>query len=113
MALLSCSCGNDEGAESASRSRSSQWRMEVRHRRDDPIGPLTPGGRDRVVVEMIVGELGDPGPAALMDMNMLAAVPGQGRSLTDYDALLSAARPTAYSRPSHKFGSERDRGRRA
>ena len=40
MASLSCSCGKDEGAESASRSRSSQWRMEDRHRRDDPIGPL-------------------------------------------------------------------------
>jgi hypothetical protein len=55
---------------------------------------MTPGGRMRVV-EMIVGELSDPGPAALMDMNMLAAVPGQERSLTEYDAeydaLLSAA----------------------
>ena len=33
----------------------------------------------------------DPGPAALMDMNLLAVVPGQERSLTEYDALLSAA----------------------
>ena len=51
---------------------------------------MTPGGRI-TVVEMIVGELSDPGPAALMDMNMLAAVPGQERSLREYDALLSAA----------------------
>jgi hypothetical protein len=51
---------------------------------------MAPGGRI-VVVEMIVGELRDPGPAALTDMNMLAAVPGQERSLTQYDALLSAA----------------------
>ncbi len=51
---------------------------------------MTPGGRI-TVVEMIVGELSDPGPAALMDMNMLAAVPGQERSLMEYDALLSAA----------------------
>jgi len=43
------------------------------------------------VVEMLVGHPSDPGPAAMMDMNMLAAVPGQERSLTEYDALLSAA----------------------
>jgi hypothetical protein len=62
---------------------------------------MTPGGRI-AVVEMIVGELSDPGPAALMDMNMLAAVPGQERSLTEYDALLSAAglRRTAVLRTS-------------
>jgi hypothetical protein len=48
---------------------------------------------------MLVGELNDPGPAALMDMNMLAAVPGQERSLSEYDALLAAAgfRRTALS----------------
>jgi len=51
---------------------------------------MTPGGRI-AVVEMIIGELSDPGPAALMDMNMLAAVPGQERSLSEYDRLLSAA----------------------
>lgn len=51
---------------------------------------LKPGGRI-AVVEMLVGELDDPGWAAMMDMNMLAAVPGQERSLAEYDALLSAA----------------------
>jgi hypothetical protein len=51
---------------------------------------LNPGGKV-AIVEMLVGDLSDPGPAALMDMNMLAIVPGQERSLTEYDALLSAA----------------------
>lgn len=53
---------------------------------------MTPGGRI-AVVEMIIGELSDPGPAAPMDMNMLAAVPGQERSPSEYDGLLSAAGP--------------------
>jgi len=51
---------------------------------------MMPRGRI-AVVEMIIGPLSDPGPAALMDMNMLAAVPGQERSLMEYDALLSAS----------------------
>jgi hypothetical protein len=40
---------------------------------------------------VVLGDLTDPGPGALMDMNMLAIVPGQERSLEDYDALLAAA----------------------
>jgi len=51
---------------------------------------MNPGGRI-AIVEMVVGEPGDPGPAALIDMNMLAVVPGQERSLAEYDGLLSAA----------------------
>jgi hypothetical protein len=51
---------------------------------------MNPGARV-AVVEMLVGDPADPGPAALMDMNMLAVVPGQERSLAEYDALLSAA----------------------
>ena len=51
---------------------------------------MTSGARI-AVVEMLIGELSDPGPAALMDMNMLGAVPGQERSLPEYEALLSAA----------------------
>lgn len=35
------------------------------------------------VIEMLVGEPSAPGPAARMDMNMLAAVPGQERSLAE------------------------------
>ena len=51
---------------------------------------MIPGGRI-AVIEMIIGDVVDPGPAALMDMNMLTLVPGQERSLAEYDALLSAA----------------------
>lgn len=51
---------------------------------------MNPGSRV-AVIEMLVGEPSAPGPAALMDMNMLAAVPGQERSLAEYDSLLSAA----------------------
>jgi hypothetical protein len=52
---------------------------------------MNPGARV-AIIEMLVGEPDDPGPAALMDMNMLAVVSGQERSLAEYDALLSAAR---------------------
>jgi hypothetical protein len=51
---------------------------------------MNPGGR-LAIVEMVLGELADPGPGALMDMNMLAASVGQERSLDEYDALLAAA----------------------
>jgi len=51
---------------------------------------MNTGGRI-ALIEMIVGEISDPGPAALLDMNMLALVPGKERSLTEYEALLSAA----------------------
>jgi hypothetical protein len=52
------------------------------------------------IVEMVVGKLSDPGPSALMDLNMLAILPGQERSLAEYDALLAAAglrRTVAYT----------------
>jgi hypothetical protein len=51
---------------------------------------MTTGGRI-VIVEVVVGELSDPGSGALMDMNMLVVSPGQERSLAEYDALLAAA----------------------
>ena len=51
---------------------------------------MTPGGRI-AIIEMVLGELSDPGPGALMDMNMLAASVGQERSLDEYDTLLAAA----------------------
>jgi O-methyltransferase domain len=51
---------------------------------------MTPGARI-AIVEMVVGNLSNPGLAALMDLNMLAICPGQERSLTEYDALLAAA----------------------
>ena len=52
---------------------------------------MGPGGRV-AVVELIVGEITDPGPAALLDLNRLATAPGRERSLAEYDALLRAAR---------------------
>ena len=51
---------------------------------------MTRGGRI-AIVEMVVGEPRDPGFGALMDINMLAASPGQERSLEEYDTLLAAA----------------------
>jgi hypothetical protein len=53
--------------------QSHEPQRQNRHRRDDR-------GRAR-----------RPRPAALIDMNMLAVVPGQERSLIEYDALLTAA----------------------
>jgi hypothetical protein len=44
-----------------------------------------------VVVEMLIGESADPGIGTLMDMNMLAMIPGKERDLDQYDALLDAA----------------------
>jgi hypothetical protein len=51
---------------------------------------MIPGGRI-AIVEMVVGDITDPGPAAVIDMNMLAATGGQERSLPHYDALLASA----------------------
>jgi hypothetical protein len=51
---------------------------------------MHPGGRV-AVVELIVGEITDPGPAALLDLNRLATAPGRERSLAEYDALFRAA----------------------
>jgi O-methyltransferase domain/Dimerisation domain len=51
---------------------------------------MLPGGRI-AIVEVVVGEPGDPGVGAVMDMNMLAATVGRERSLDEYDALLAAA----------------------
>jgi O-methyltransferase/methyltransferase family protein len=66
---------------------------------------MTPGGRI-AIIEMVLGELSDPGPGALMDMNMLAASVGQERSLDEYDALLAAAglRRTAFRTTSSPQG---------
>jgi hypothetical protein len=51
---------------------------------------MAPGGRI-AIVEMVVGEIADPGLGAVIDMNMLAATTGQERSLDEYDALLAVA----------------------
>ena len=51
---------------------------------------MRPGARI-AIVEVIVGEITDPGPGSLMDLNMLAVVSGRERSLSEYDTLLMAA----------------------
>ncbi|MGX2998847.1 methyltransferase [Streptomyces sp. JNUCC 64] len=51
---------------------------------------LEPGGRV-VVVEMPLGPPGEPGFAPLLDLDMLAVLPGRERELTEYDALFEAA----------------------
>ena len=51
---------------------------------------MVPGGRV-AIIEMVLGELNDPGLGALLDMNLLAATPGQERSLDEYDRLVAAA----------------------
>jgi hypothetical protein len=51
---------------------------------------MTTGGRI-AIIEMLIGDQGDPGVVALMDLNMLAVTGGRERSLGEYDALLFAA----------------------
>jgi hypothetical protein len=61
---------------------------------------VRPGGRV-AVVEMVIGEAGEPGFGPLADMNMLAVTRGRERELGEYDALFARsgwrrtrARPT-------------------
>ena len=51
---------------------------------------LVPGGRI-AVVDLLVGETGQPGLAPLMDMNMLAMTGGREREIAEFDSLFSAA----------------------
>lgn len=51
---------------------------------------INPGGRI-VVAEMLIGEIGAPGFAPLMDMPMTVAVGGKERSLEEFQALLTAS----------------------
>jgi hypothetical protein len=51
---------------------------------------MTTGGRV-AIVEVVLGELSDPGWGALIDVNMLAISPGQERFLEEYDALVAEA----------------------
>lgn len=51
---------------------------------------MRPGGRV-VVVDMLIGPVSDPGPAALMDVNMLTLQPGRERDHDDLDRLFAAA----------------------
>jgi SAM-dependent methyltransferase len=51
---------------------------------------MRPGGRV-IVIEMLLGEMGEPGPAPFMDLNMMVMLPGRERSLSEYRALLKQA----------------------
>lgn len=48
-------------------------------------------GARMLVMEAVVGELGKPDPAAVLDMNMLAGTRGQERDLAEFDALFTAS----------------------
>jgi len=48
-----------------------------------------PGAR-ALVVESVIGKTGEPGFAALLDMNMLAGTFGQERDYAEFDALYAA-----------------------
>jgi O-methyltransferase/methyltransferase family protein len=51
---------------------------------------MRPGGRV-IVIEMLLGQIGDPGLAPLMDLNMMVMLTGRERTLTEYGALLRDA----------------------
>lgn len=51
---------------------------------------INPGGRI-LVIEMLIGEIGTPGSAAMMDMDMLVMLGGRERNLEEYKALFTAA----------------------
>jgi SAM-dependent methyltransferase len=51
---------------------------------------MAPDGRV-AIVEIVVGDDGDPGLAALMDLGMLAVFKGRERSLPEFDRLLERA----------------------
>jgi O-methyltransferase domain/Dimerisation domain len=51
---------------------------------------MRPGGRI-IVIEMLLGEIGEPGFAPFSDLNMLVLVTGQERTLAEYCALLKQA----------------------
>jgi hypothetical protein len=52
---------------------------------------MLPGGRV-AVIEQVLGDIGQPGPAPLMDMNMMVMLGGRERSETEYGQLFAAAR---------------------
>jgi hypothetical protein len=51
---------------------------------------MRPGGRV-VMIELLLGEIGEPGPAPFMDLNMMVMLPGRERTLSEYCALLKQA----------------------
>ena len=51
---------------------------------------LVPGGRI-AVIDLLIGETGQPGLAPLMDMNMLDMTGGRERQIAEFDSLLREA----------------------
>ena len=51
---------------------------------------MRPGGRV-IVIEMLLGEMGEPGIAALMDLNMMVLLTGRERTLAEFSGLLKEA----------------------
>jgi hypothetical protein len=51
---------------------------------------MRPGGRV-IVIEMLLGEIGEPGSTPLMDLNMMVMLPGRERTLDEYCVLLKNA----------------------
>lgn len=51
---------------------------------------LRPGGRI-AIIELVLGEVGEPGPAPLMDINMLVMASGRERTFAEYESLLTTA----------------------
>src|SRR5260221_2893373 len=51
---------------------------------------MRPGGRV-IVIELLLGEIGEPGPAPFMDLNMMVMLTGRERTLSEYRALLKQA----------------------
>jgi O-methyltransferase domain len=43
------------------------------------------------VIEKLLGEMGEPGPAPFTDLNMMVMLPGRERTLSEYRALLKQA----------------------
>jgi len=55
------------------------------------IRKAMPSSARVLIVELLVGEIAEPGIGTLMDMNMLAMIPGKERDLEEFDTLLKAA----------------------
>jgi hypothetical protein len=51
---------------------------------------MRPGGRV-IVIEALLGEMGEPGIAPLNDLNMMVLLTGRERTLSEYRALLKQA----------------------
>jgi hypothetical protein len=51
---------------------------------------MRPRGRV-IVIELILGEMGKPGPAPFMDLNMMVMLTGRERTLSEYRGLLKQA----------------------